>query len=460
MLRLGLVSAVASVSLAWSATAVAASTYTLCSGGPGKPLVSPGPAGRCPSGQQMLVLGSGTALVSLQDQVRTLKDEVTTLQGQVSTLQGNDATLQGQVSTLQGDDSSTSGRVSTLEGQVGTLNTTFSGVSRTGSTLLFSGMNLQIESGSGATDARTNGLGNLIIGYNENPGAQTGSHNLILGNQQSFTSYGGIIAGQENTVSGPYSDAFGLHNTASGNASSVSGGEENTAASDESSISGGYINATGGRHASVSGGTFNHANGEESSVSGGSNDVASGAASSASGGFNNNAGGSDSSISGGADNGTGGTNSSVSGGSQNKARGSDSSISGGDSNYTLEDGSSISGGKSNFANEVYGTILGGCFNIIGPTPMNSSDPSCTSLPGAFDTIGGGYDNQAVGGLGVFVAGGNHNTGNGVNSVAIGGENNSVAANEGLAMSLFGGESEMLSSPTNGESQVGSTLESP
>lgn len=57
-----------------------------------------------------------------------------------------------------------SARVASLEGQVGALQATLAGVTRAGSTLVFSGMNLQVLSGSGATDGAVNGLGNVIIG--------------------------------------------------------------------------------------------------------------------------------------------------------------------------------------------------------------------------------------------------------------------------------------------------------
>ena len=46
--------------------------------------------------------------------------------------------------------------------------------------------------GGDGNDQRT---GNLIIGYNESPGTQTGSRNLVIGQGQSFTSYGGSSPG-------------------------------------------------------------------------------------------------------------------------------------------------------------------------------------------------------------------------------------------------------------------------
>src|SRR5919204_3281661 len=58
-------------------------------------------------------------------------------------------------------------------------------------TVQFAAVNVQIVSGSGATDAAVNGKGNLVIGYDENPASrpQTGSHDLILGERNAWTGY-------------------------------------------------------------------------------------------------------------------------------------------------------------------------------------------------------------------------------------------------------------------------------
>src|SRR5438132_4574340 len=74
-------------------------------------------------------------------------------------------------------------------------------------TIQFSGVNAQVVNGEGNT-ATTNGEGNLVIGYDEHifrpDRAETGSHNLILGSEQEFTSYGGLVAGRENSIIGPF----------------------------------------------------------------------------------------------------------------------------------------------------------------------------------------------------------------------------------------------------------------
>jgi hypothetical protein len=140
-----------------------------------------------------------------------------------------------------------------------------------GPTLQFSGVNVQIVSGSGSTSGAINGEGNLVIGYDENPGshAQTGSHDLILGEEQTFTSFAGILAGRASTISGPFASVTGgFENVASGEGSWAGGGQRNRASGFNSSISGGQLNEAG-FIASVSGGAQNKASRGSSWVGGG-----------------------------------------------------------------------------------------------------------------------------------------------------------------------------------------------
>jgi hypothetical protein len=155
-------------------------------------------------------------------------------------------------------------------------------------TIQFSGVNVQVVSGAGKTNAAVNGEGNLVIGYDENKEGkhtQTGSHDLILGEEQTFTSFGGIVAGLENTISGP--------------SASVSGGSLNTASGEQSSVGGGFFNKASGLVTVVSGGSNNTASIKEASVSGGFRNEASGEHASVSGGYKNTAGFAFSSIFGG-----------------------------------------------------------------------------------------------------------------------------------------------------------------
>jgi hypothetical protein len=112
-------------------------------------------------------------------------------------------------------------------------------------TVQFSGVNVQVVNGAGKT-ATTNGEGNLVIGYDENPGAhaQTGSHALVLGEEQTFTSYGGILGGFKNSITAPFgSITGGENNTVSHERDSVSGGDENRASGEFAAwVGGGKLN--------------------------------------------------------------------------------------------------------------------------------------------------------------------------------------------------------------------------
>src|ERR1700728_3061180 len=96
-------------------------------------------------------------------------------------------------------------------------------------TIQFSGANLQVIDGS-KSETAVNGTGNLIIGYDEGTGTQTGSHNLLLGTSNSYTSYGGIVGGDGNKISSSYASILGgAANTATGFASTIVGGYTNKA---------------------------------------------------------------------------------------------------------------------------------------------------------------------------------------------------------------------------------------
>lgn len=74
--------------------------------------------------------------------------------------------------------------------------------------LFIDGCNVHIRDGSGDT-ASTTGLGNLVIGYNMHGGARTGTHNLVVGDGHSYSSFGGLLAGESNTISAPYASITG-----------------------------------------------------------------------------------------------------------------------------------------------------------------------------------------------------------------------------------------------------------
>jgi hypothetical protein len=199
-------------------------------------------------------------------------------------------------------------------------------------TIRITGVNVQIVNGLGATngypafpdstnalETEVDGTGNLIVGYNEfsNPNGddRTGSHNLIVGHGHSYSSFGCLVAGQDNTASGVYASVSGgWQNVASGARSSVAGGVSNRATTNTSAVSGGDQNTASGNNATVSGGQLN---------------VAVGDISWAAGGVNNRAEGDRSVVLAGAFNMATGTMAAVTGGDSNRASGFRSVVSGG-----------------------------------------------------------------------------------------------------------------------------------
>src|SRR5207302_6377414 len=107
-------------------------------------------------------------------------------------------------------------------------------------TVRFASVNVQILNGAGGT-ASVNGTGNLVLGYDENPAAlkQSGSHDLVLGRNHSFTGYAQLVGGFQNTATGNYETALGAFNTASGTYATVTGGQNNAAKATAPTVAGG-----------------------------------------------------------------------------------------------------------------------------------------------------------------------------------------------------------------------------
>ena len=198
-----------------------------------------GPAGAQPNALEVLSAQVAALQETVQDQANALEE----LSAQVAALEETVVTLQDQVDALQ--------NVQALGEFVSVDPNPRVGVA--GPHIIITGANLHLVSGSGATnDGDTPlGLGNLIIGYNEDPaeagsplspGNRGGSHNVVIGTHHKFTeaAFGGLVAGAGNTIS----------NTAA----SVSGGANNTASGEQASVSGGFGNEASDNLASVSGG--------------------------------------------------------------------------------------------------------------------------------------------------------------------------------------------------------------
>ena len=285
-------------------------------------------------------------------EIAALKAQVAALQNQVNSLQSSNATLQTQLAAVQSNHALLLGPFVNVDPnpEIGVK----------GPNITFTGANIHIVSGSGATDDHqlrggSSGLGNLIIGYDEDPqsyvdtsplnnlplgplvaGDRGGSHNLVIGAANRFTqdAKSGLVVGTANTIKD-----YGA---------SVTGGAGNTVLFYGSSVTGGFSNTAGGNYDSVSGGRYNSTGGICASVSGGDGNIASGEGSRK------------------------GVSCSVSGGSGNRVIGNYSSITGGSGNTAIDDNTTVTGGTGNTAGSLVifeagigSSVLGGSNNNAG-----------------------------------------------------------------------------------------------
>jgi trimeric autotransporter adhesin len=230
-----------------------------------------------------------------------------------------------------------------LEQRVAALEKLLKHFSRDGNEITIKGANLRIVNGLGSTNCGDpadlipdcpNGLGNLIVGYNElrtesNCGlgpfcanTRTGSHNIVVGQYHNFSSVGGLAVGFRNEISGDFASVSGgLDSRASGSSAAVSGGQGNTASGLAAAVNGGIGHTASGWWSSVSGGTGHTASGDWSSVSGGAGNMAVGESAAVSGGRSNTASGDAAVVSGGEFNTAGGISAVVGGGHNRTADG-------------------------------------------------------------------------------------------------------------------------------------------
>ena len=212
------------------------------------------------SAMVMITLSGSVGNVAADDSrvLRDLVSRFTSLQSEVSALKA----LQLQVTPLKALQS----KVAVLEAALETKQDAMDCLYQVGTDLYVDACNLHVQDGTASTfTTNPNGLGNLIVGYNEHHpdgSEKTGSHNVIVGAFHTYTNLGGLVTGISNTIAG--------HGAA------VTGGQENVASGWGSSVSGGYANEASEYVSSVSGGAGNTASGDLSSVSGGQANTASG----------------------------------------------------------------------------------------------------------------------------------------------------------------------------------------
>jgi hypothetical protein len=213
------------------------------------------------------------------------------------------AAIESRLAAVEAENANLQSQLQAQETRLANLESLLVHFSRSGNEITISGANLNIVNGMGSTET-TNSLGNLVVGYNELRGPEytdirTGSHMLVIGKWNNFSSFGGIVTGSYNETSDRYASIIsGFRSIASGNWSTVTGGAENIASSDFSAVSGGLRNEASGFASWVGGGAQNRAISEYATVSGGELNVA-GPRASVTGGVSNTAMGEHSSISGG-----------------------------------------------------------------------------------------------------------------------------------------------------------------
>lgn len=225
----------------------------------------------------------------------------------IGTAWNREAVAQGYGMTLE----QAAARIAALETRTTGLETKTASMSATTDangypTVRFTGVNVQVVDGSDITGP-ANGLGNLIVGYNETNNISqqhTGRMSVIVGFNHTYTANACLVAGVYSTVSadnasvsggygnianGPLASISGGYNNRATGSNSVSGGMNNTASSGGTSVSGGYGNTASGAWASVSGGYNNTASEFTCSVSGGNTNQADAMFCSVSGGLSRSA---------------------------------------------------------------------------------------------------------------------------------------------------------------------------
>jgi hypothetical protein len=203
-----------------------------------------------------------TEIAGINTSITGINTSITGINTSLSAINTSLTSDESAITSLQSASANYSTEITNIQSQTKFIST---GTDENGFPAMFiTQCNLWLQDGSGTTwdnYGALTGLGNLIIGYNElgqgnpNGDTRTGSHNLIVGVGNSYTSYGGVI--------------FGFCDTSSAVWAAVTGGQFNTASSDWASISGGLYNSATGSAATVSGGAHNTASGAGGSISGG-----------------------------------------------------------------------------------------------------------------------------------------------------------------------------------------------
>jgi hypothetical protein len=195
----------------------------------------------------------------LEQRVTALESQIAALLSQVNALQAADVTLQANIEQERADrilaaaalqqniNNAVPQNLLDLASYVSVDSSTINNL--VGPHVIFTGVNMHIRNDIAsqttngnptafASNGITNGLGNLIVGYNEyGGGPRNGSHNIVLGPFHGYGSFGGFVGGLGNAILGSFASVSGgTNNMASGVFATVSGGFGNTAAATSSIV--------------------------------------------------------------------------------------------------------------------------------------------------------------------------------------------------------------------------------
>jgi hypothetical protein len=258
----------------------------------------------------------------------------TALDARVEDLENRLAAAQTTIASLQTQMAYVSGAVTAISSNHALALDPYLTVDASGGkpVAVLSGINLQIVNGAGTALLKENGLGNLIIGYNERGGGRehcskgtdapfvpiveagacaaaggtwgaelrTGSHYIVVGPYNDYTALGGVVFGTGNISDGQGANVLGGGgNEAAEWYATITGGSANSARGVFASAVGGFHNIVQGQSAVAVGGGGNTVTGSDAVAVGGSACTVSGSGAVAAGGSMNAASGDDSAVLGG-----------------------------------------------------------------------------------------------------------------------------------------------------------------
>jgi hypothetical protein len=246
---------------------------------------------------EALVVVQTAENASLQKKITLLQSNETMQAANLAALITSFTPVQSAVSATQGTDAAQSAAISAIQAQLNLVAANpalalgpFVSVNLaptnglTGPIVTFSGVNVQIENGTGATGL-TNGLGNLFVGYalpnpsnNYDPVPlplyRNGSHSIIIGDGHSFSGFSNLICGGYNRTQGDGQFIAGYYNSAGyGGYNSILGGVQNYTFGSYDVVVGGSGNSVNSpaMHAVILGGTYGQEFTDEGVLLGGDN---------------------------------------------------------------------------------------------------------------------------------------------------------------------------------------------